>query len=360
MKVDLFEDATASQFRAAVEVVQSWPSATIMQTAVWPEIARPSRIQSYLYFVCSGNDRDIVSAGCIRLTHLYRGRFRAALRRGPCTRTPEDLAEVMPTLEAALRRHGAISVSVNPNWTDSAAQRCEEVLADTGYARVPADEQTLPSATAMVSLAPSTETLLRGISQRRRRDLRSGEEAGVQVRPVANVAEAERLSAIMREMAQRTALEIDGQHDFAAHYKVLDRQPALGAINAAVMEGEIVGGSVMYREAGRGYALLVATSPAMRGGRSTALYWRNIEDAKRWGCEELDLVGYPDPRLSETPGAAGRQEFKDSFRPRIALLPPIMEKVLRPVEAGAYRRLRRLYRGSRWKTVVKALIHRSA
>lgn len=360
MKVDLFEDASMPHYREAAEIVRNWPSSTIMQDVIWPEVAAPSRLQSYLYFTCRDNDGGVASAGCIRMTRMFRGRFKASLRRGPCTKTPEALVEVVPALEAALRRRGAISIALNPNWLGEDALRCEAVLQRAGYAAVPVDEQTLPTATAIIDLQGSDDDLLRSFSQRRRRDLRGDAQAGVQVRPVASVDEAARVSGIMREMAQRTGMETDGQHDFAAHFRILEQKPDLGAINVALLDGVIVGGSVTYREADRGYALLVATAPEMRGGRSTALYWQNILDVKAWGCTELDLVGYPDPRLASTHGTEGRQEFKDSFRPRIVVLPPIMEKVLRPVEAAAYRKLRRIYRGSRWKARVKAILHRSA
>lgn len=360
MKVHFSQDVAAPIVQSANTLVQTWPSASIMQNAVWPKIAAPSQIQSYRYFVCSDKVGDVVSAGWVRLTRLYRGRFSASLKRGPCTRTPEDLARIMPALEDALYRMGAISVAVNPHWQDEDAETCEDVLMRGGYARVPSDEQTLPSATALIDLDGSEDALLGSFSQRRRRDLRSSGGTEVEVRPVASLAESSRLSEIMREMARATGLEIDGQHDFSAHFRVLQAHPGLGTMNAALVDGKIIGGSVSYREAQRSYALLVATSPGMRGGRSTSLYWQNILDAKRQGSNVLDLVGYPDPRLSGSGEAAGRQEFKDSFRPRIVTLPPIMKKVLRPVEARAYRELRRLYRRSRWKTQIKAIIHRSA
>ncbi|CTQ34804.1 lipid II:glycine glycyltransferase FemX [Jannaschia rubra] len=360
MKVLFYEDSSDPHLLQADAVVRTWPSASIAQAPVWPALAAPSRLQSYRFFVCTDAAGEVLSSGCIRLAHLYPGRFAAAFRRGPCTRTPEDLARVMPALEEALRRMGAVSVAVNPHWEDAAAETCEKVLAGCGYARVPPHEQTLPTATALIDVTPSEADLLAGFSQRRRRDLRASGDKAVEVRPVATRAEAEDLSAIMREMAATTGMEIDRQHDFAAHFDVIAARPDLGRINAAFTGGTLLGGSVTYREGRRAYALLVATSPAMRGGgRSTALYWQNILDAKRLGCSELDLVGYPDPRLAEAGQAVGRQEFKESFRPRIATLPPIMSRTLRPLEARIHRRLRQLYRQSPLRARLKAILHRS-
>ncbi|WP_313137849.1 GNAT family N-acetyltransferase [Paracoccus jeotgali] len=359
MKVEFLWDASGAAAKAANALVQTWPSASIMQHAGWPQIALPSRLQFYRYFICVDDDDQIASAGCVRLTRLFPGRFSASLRRGPCTRSPADIAKVMPALEQALYRLGAISVAVNPHWEDDAARDCEEILARGGYAPVSEDEQTLPTATALINLAAPEDALLRSFSQRRRRDLRSADGNGMEVRPVATLSEAMRLSGIMRDMARTTGLEIDSQHDFTHHFRFLETHPEMGTITAALVNGEVTGGAVTYREAHRSYALLVATSPDMRGARSTLLYWQNILDARRQGSAELDLVGYPDPRRVASGEAAGRQEFKDSFRPRIVTLPPIMKKILRPAEAAAYRELRQLYRRSRWKTRLKAMLHRS-
>lgn len=359
MKVHLFEDFTDPIAQHANTLAQSWPSASIMQSIAWPKIAIPSRMQTYCFFVCSDKSGETVAAGCVRMAHLYRGRFSGSFRRGPCTRTPEDLARVMPALEDALLRRGAISVAVNPHWQDDDATVVEEILTREKYVTAPEDEQSLPSATALIDLKPSEEDLLRSFSQRRRRDLRSPNCGDFQIRPVKTLEEAARLSDIMKEMARRTGMEIDRQHAFTNHFRVLEAHPDLGWINAAFVDGELLGGSVSYREAHRGYALLVATSSGMSGSRSTSLYWQNILDAKRLGLKELDLVGYPDPRRPASDLNAGRQEFKGSFRPRVVTLPPIMTKVLRPMEVSVYRSLRQLYRKSPWRTHLKDIIHRS-
>lgn len=359
MKLVFFDDPSDPDLLEADAIVRRWPSAAIMQAPVWPTLAAPSRLQSYRFFVCRDEAGEVISSGCVRLTHLYPGRFAAALKRGPCTKTPEDLVRVMPLLEAALRDIGAISIAVNPHWQDEAAARCESLLSDGGYIRVPRHEQTLPTATAMIDVTASEEKILSGFSQRRRRDLRMTGDKAVEVRPVKTREDAVRLSRIMKEMAASTGMETDSQHDFVAHFQVLGDNPNAGTMNAAYVGGVLLGGSVCYREAERSCALLVATSPGMRGsGRSTALYWQNVLDAKRLGCTELDLVGYPDPRLAHSGRAAGRQQFKDSFRPQIVILPPIMVKALRPLEARLYQRVRRLYRQSPLRPRLKAILQR--
>lgn len=356
MKIRLFEDLLDPTLVSAASAVQFWPSASITQHIAWPSIAVPSRLQRYLGFCCTDEAGQTISVGCVRLTQLWRGRFSASIRRGPCTQSPEDLGRVMPALEAALHKYGAISISANPIWKDEDAQTCEAVLAQMGYKRVPEYEQTLPTATALVDVQISEEDLLRSFSTRRKRDLRAARADNMLVRSVKSFEEAVQLTKIMREMAKRTGLEIDGRHDFRAQFHFLKERPHLGLINVAYLDDKIVGGSVSFFEGDRNLLNIVTAVPGLKGGRSTSLYWRAMLDAKNRGCRWLDLDGYPDPREPSDPCEAGRQEFKDSYKPQIVTLPPMMSRVLRPIEALTYRKIRRLYRKSKWKTQIKALL----
>jgi lipid II:glycine glycyltransferase (peptidoglycan interpeptide bridge formation enzyme) len=359
MQVKLFEDYIDPALDCATAEAQAWPSASITQHIAWPKLATPSRVQRYRAFTCTDAGGQIVSAGLIRLTQLCPGRFSVTLRRGPSTRSPNDLWQVMPALEKALHKVGAISISVNPFWRNEDAKTSEAILAQLGYARVENYEQTLPTATAMVDLHRSEEAMLASLSSRRQRDLRAVRAGTVAVRTVGSMGEATHLTKIMREMAKRTNMEIDSKHDFGSLFRFLKERPHLGVMNAAIMDDKIIGGSVMFYEGDRGLLNMVTAVPGLKGGRSTSLYWQAMLDAKEHGCRWLDMDGYPDPRDTCREGAAGRQEFKDSFHPVVMTLAPIMSRALRPIEARAYRGLRRFYRKSQWKTQIKALLHQS-
>ncbi len=217
-------------------------------------------------------------------------------------------------------------------------------------------EQTLPTATALVDVQKSEEDLLNSLSTRRKRDIRAARADNMVVRPIETVDEAGQITSIMRDMAKRTGMEIDGRHDFRPQFEFLKERPHLGVLSVAILDNQIVGGSACFYEGDRSLLNIVTTISGLKGGRSTSLYWQAILDAKERGLKWLDLDGYPDPREPSDPSQAGRQEFKDSFKPEILTLPPMMTRTLRPIEALAYRRIRRLYRKSQWKTQIKALL----
>jgi hypothetical protein len=345
----------------ADDLYASSEASAISQHPVWRDLAPGSRLQSYRRFLCVDDGGEVVSGGLVRLTRFFPGRFAAAIRRGPMTRAPEDLVVVLPALEAALRKVGVSVLSVNPYWQEEEAARAETILAGLGYRSVPPGTQTLPTKTALVDLRGTPEEILARFSQRRRRDLRvDRDDRRIVVRPVESPEIAAGLTDIMKRMAAATGMEIDNQHDFVRHQACLSARPYLGAIHAAYLEGRLIGGSVSYREGARCYSLLMATLPDMKGSaRSTELYWADMVRAAEAGCREYDMAGYPDPehgRKDRT--AVGRSEFKDSFRPRIVSLVPIMEKALRPLEHSVFSYARAAYRGSPLRRRAKAFLHR--
>ena len=126
-----------------------------MQHPAWPDLARASRLQSFCHFLCEDEDGEVVSAGLVRITRIMPGRCFAAIRRGPATRRPEDLPAVLALLEARLRGLGAIVLAVGPSWSGKEAAEVTGSLERAGYRRVPAIEQTLPTATAIIDLTRS-------------------------------------------------------------------------------------------------------------------------------------------------------------------------------------------------------------
>jgi lipid II:glycine glycyltransferase (peptidoglycan interpeptide bridge formation enzyme) len=344
----------------ADDLYASSAASAISQHPAWSDLASGARLQSYRRFLCVDDGERVVCSGLVRLTRFLPGRFSAAIRRGPITRSPEELAAVLPALEVALRKVGVSVLSVNPYWREEEAVRAQAILAGLGYRRVSPSAQTLPTRTALVDLRGSPQEIMARFSQRRRRELRAGAEKRAVVRPVESRQVAAGLTEIMKKMASATGMEIDNQHDFVRHQICLAARPDLGAIHAAYLNGQLIAGSVSYREGTRCYSLLMASLPDLTGpSRSTDLYWADMMRATEAGCLEFDMAGYPDPdRQGSDRSAAGRGEFKDSFHPRIVALTPIMEKALRPLEYAAFNTARAMYRGSPLRRRMKAILHR--
>lgn len=333
------------------------PGCAVHQHPEWVNINKVSGYQSYLHFIARDDHGTIRSAGLIRLTSIGKIRSVAAIKRGPITDTPQELAEVLPPLEAALRQRGVVTLAVNPHWTAEHRLVAGAELEKLGYITVPRTMQTLPTATAIIDLIPPEEDILSSFASSLRRKIRKSDKLGIEITDVTDAAEAKAIGAIMQRMAKATDMETDAQHNPLNHFEVLQRRPEIGFMKAARIDGALFGGAIVHIEGQRAYSHLVATDPD-RGDipRSERLLWEMMREARARGCVEFDLVGYPDDEFEHDEGGMSRGAFKDRFHPNIVKLLPIMEKPLRPIEHKIIRSARSFYRTSPVRAQLKKLL----
>jgi len=315
------------------------PRLPIHQQPAWTSLNAPNARQRYLHFRVM--DGDVIAAqGLVRLRRIAPGLSVAACQRGPMTQTPQALADVLPPLEHALKRMGAVSLTVNPAWTGAQVPTATAALAQAGYARVPRDLQNFPTMTAILELQADDDALLAAMTQTGRRHLRKAWKAGVSCRPMADDSEARTANAIMARMAEETGLVTDSQHDFRAHFAYLEQNPRAGTCLVACLAGDIFGAAVNYVEGATGYNMLIATRSDVAVPRAHAPMWASMVGLRDLGCTHFDMVGYPDPEVETDAGAAGRGAFKRAFGPQITPVLPLFTKPLRPVLHGLIQTLR--------------------
>lgn len=306
------------------------------------------------------SSKTIVAAGMLRMNWLRRTRNGgiglASMRRGPIANSPEILTQLLPVLETRARAVGALGLSLNPSVLGADIEAWLAPLRAQGYTRISADLQNLPTATALIDLQPPEDDILMSFDKHCRNKIRKSARKNMHTRPVASEEEAARLSQIMVDMADSTAMEIDSQHRFEPHYAFLTQNPDCGTLLAVEWDGRLIGGSVNYLEGKIGYNLISATAPDVREvPRAHLLMWDVMRDLKSKGATRFDMVGFADPDFEDSAEAVGRYAFKSSFEPEIEHVLPIMSKPLKPAAFFAAQTLRRFYRNSKYKNALKSL-----
>lgn len=318
----------------------------IHQQRIWTQLNAPGRKQRYTHFQVREGDR-VLSQGLMRFRRLLPGVSFAAIQRGPATRDLAHLEQVLPALEQAAARRGAVGLTINPYLLGPDVAQGSDLLLAQGYERVSRDLQNFPTTTAMIDLTCDDDTLMAAMTQTGRRHLRKALKAGVTCRPMETRAEAALANEIMAKMAVETGLVTDSQHDFIPHFDYLSQNPDRGSCLVTCLEGEIFGAAVNYAEGDLGYNMLIATRSDVTVPRAYALMWDSLRSLRAAGCTRFDMVGYPDPEIDTDEGAAGRGAFKRSFGPEIVPVLPLYAKPLRPVLHGVMQRMRARHRKTR-------------
>jgi len=358
VKFDFLDRLDDAEFEAVEQFFAESSSANFMHRPEWKFLSGPSKLQSHQQFIISDKNNEIISAGLVRLTKIMAGRYFASLLRGPVTRRPEDLSIVLPELETHLSQRGVITLTINPHWIGDQCVIASEHIEKAGYKRVAAKMQTWATATAWLDLKRPIEDIYMGLSKRRRSEVRKSEKSQIRVRPVESTSDLDRLNEILAAMAAETNMEIDGQHDFKAHYDFLSKNPDRGFVLVAWVGDQILGGHVTYFENKRAYAYLLATSPAFRKlPRSTLLFWESIKRSHELGFDVYDLAGFPESALDKKiEGNSGRGAFKAGFGPETARLTPMYEKPLKPIQHVLFGKGRQVYRQSSLRKHLKPVL----
>lgn len=354
-----------AQLDAAAEAaldafVLGCPYPTQQQRPLWRRVAPLSRLQDLRYLRCEDED-GLFLTGVVRCTRLFAGRFLAVFQRGPSFRDPADLDRALPEIKATLRRAGACTVMMNPRWEDEGAERVAAVLATHGFAPMPFSEVSTHTATGLVDLRPDEADVFATFKSRGRTDIRKAERKGIIVRPVQTDHDAEALRQMREQLSRHKGLDDAGQPDVVDQWRLQVDGLEAGVSLLAEVDGAPVSGLVVGCEGARGI---------IRGGgalphptklpREAPLFWEAMRRLKALGCTEFDVAGMPDPRSSEPvdEGERRREHFKNTFKPRLALLVPPHVAPLQPVSHAVLFRARQRYRRSPLKRIVRPLLGR--
>lgn len=307
------------------------PSASWLQRPDWAALCPPPERHRYVFLTARGADGGLRGTALARLSTLAAGRRLATLRRGPVTRVPGDLGPVTRAFAARLRAEGAVSLVVNPRFSDDEAAAAEQALSAIGAHVLSPEMQSLHRATYLFDLSGDEAALMARLKGRARRQLKKAAAAGIGVRPAETPEEADRFGRILADFHRRRGLGLESIPSARTQWEMTrDR----GAFLLAFRGDALLGGHTVIPDGDRAFWLTLASTDD--GGRDPVGYpllWEAMRLARAQGFRSYDMAGGPSRHDPEDAGedAAGRYQFKTAFGPdRVELVPAMVLALRRP------------------------------
>lgn len=334
--------ALSQMDRAAFDAfVRASPFAAVQQSLAWAEHAPRSSRQDFLYFLCRDGG-EVIGAAVVRRSRLGPVARLATVQRGPVVRDVGRLRTVLQALRAQLKAQGFTTLVAGPRMSGGEREEAMAVFDALGFRPLPAVAQSLHTVTGKIDLASEEEAILAAFKQRGRRQIRAAARKGLTVREAAGEADLDTYQLVTDAFhARRPDYDHKGQPDVRAQAAIVAANG--GAILLAEREGEVIGGHAFVLQGREALWLSMATSdddPAVP--RSYPLLWEAMRRARALGCAAYDLAGLSDDEGDG--GAAGRDQFKTAFSPRVEPLVAAHVVALRPLRHAIFFNARQLYR----------------
>jgi len=326
LRIRVEQSLTPKAKRQLLEFLATCPPANWMQCPEFPRRCPPPARHRYVMLSAKERHGQLAGFGLARLSRLMPGRYLASFRRGPVTSSPENLARILPGFAARLRQMGCCSMQLNPRW--SGAEDVAEVtriLQQAGARQLPAEEQSLHAATALVDLSGQPEDLMGRLKQRCRRQIRKAAKAGLEVRPAETEAQAQAFGALMRTFFQARGLGMESVPPVERQWAMTRER---GAFLLAWQQDHLMGGHVMIGDGDRAFWLVLARAEGQRAAAPAGypLIWEALKLAQAQGFAFYDMAGAPpgggSGAAAADAGARNRDQFKSAFNPDVTPLVP--------------------------------------
>lgn len=269
---------------------------------------------------------------------------------GYCPRGPlldwddESLpAAILSSMATAARERGAIFLKIDPHLVvvsgsdeqaevEQAAASITSNWAGEGWRA--SGEQIQFKNTMQIDLEPDEETLLMGMKQKTRYNVRLAGRRGVVVRQ-GSLEDLELLYRMYAETSVRDGFVIRDpayyEHAWGSFIKAGFAQPLI-----AEFEDQAVAAVIIYRFGAVAYYLYGMSINAHREKMPNyLLQWEAMRWAKSAGCTRYDLWGAPDVIDPQDP-MYGVYRFKDGFGARLVRTPGAWDLPLRPALFALY------------------------
>lgn len=291
-------------------IIASFPKPHLLQTWQWGEVKSQYGWEpSYRIW---GDESQPDAAALILQREIPIVGFAARLRvlyvpKGPLLRNWGDKKlreQVSADLQAIARERGAIFIKIDPDvplgigvpGSDDAeenqmgVQFCQELI---GQGWRYSDEQIQFRNTVLVDLTASEEEMLARMKQKTRYNIRYAARQGVIVRQ-GTPDDFALLYRMYAKTSVRGGFVIRGEDYYQSVWRTFYEQGMLPPLLAEV-EGEVVGGVMLFQFAGRAWYLHGMSTEAHRKKMPPyLLQWEAMRIAKSLGCYEYDLWGAPE------------------------------------------------------------------
>jgi peptidoglycan pentaglycine glycine transferase (the first glycine) len=282
MQVEIINDR--EQWNAFVEAC---PTGNITQTWEWAELGQHLGSAALRLGVLEngalvGAMLAIVErAPLLRRPYLY-------VPRGPVVADPTSpaLAALVTAGRQQAVRSGAFMIKVEPSVADGDAAWLN-ALAGQGFTRNP--YATHPRRSWVLDISPDEETLLAGMHEKWRYNIRLAGRKGVTVREGGDAAEVDTFYRIYRETADRDDIFIHGQQHYADFLRLYGERDA-----AALLLAEYGGtpiAALIVAKCGPVATYMFGASSNQHRNRmpNHLLQWTAIQWARARGCTLYDF-----------------------------------------------------------------------
>ncbi len=272
--------------------VQGLPSGHLLQSWAWGELK--SRFGWQPLRIAAIEEGTILAAAQILFRPLLGGRLITAyVPKGPLADCSSPLAaptaELLAALHTICRRKRALSLKLEPDWTDGTDEH--HWLQAQGF--VPGQQTIQPRRTVVVDLRPSEEAILAQMKSKTRYNIRLAQRKGVSV----YLGTADDLAAfydMLRITGRRGEFGIHSADYYQQVWQLFAPQGA-AALLLARYESKLLAAIMVFVWGKKAYYLYGASSDEERQRMPTYLVqWEAMRWAKACGCQSYDLWGIPD------------------------------------------------------------------
>jgi lipid II:glycine glycyltransferase (peptidoglycan interpeptide bridge formation enzyme) len=316
-------------------LLHSFSAPHLLQSWTWGELK--SRFGWTARRLAWAEPDGAVRAAAQLLFRTERGLTLAYCPKGPVVdwAQAELRDRLLSDLIGQARARGAFVLKIDPevHYGEGPGAAVEGELRDQGWRRAPDPAQFRN--TLLLDLRQSEETLLSGMKQKWRYNLRLAQRHGVQVRE-GGPSDLELLYRMYAETSQRDGFVIRSREYYLDSWRTfMERGQAQPLI--AEVDGEPVAGFVVYVFGKTAWYLYGMSTHLHREKMPNhLLHWEAIRWAKAHGCEAYDFVGAPD-KLNERDPMWGVHRFKEGFGGRFVETIGEWDYPLRPLQYWASR-----------------------
>lgn len=264
------------------------------------------------------------------LGRRFEGTRALTITRGPVCDDFELMRAFLSRMTDTCGSHGFLYLDINPDCTNSDADRLGEWLQAQGWFRAGPARASL-----RIDLRPELEGIRASFRKSTRFEIRRADNAGVRVFAGADSVANEQFLDLYRNMAREKGFAPDPEQHIRTVLGLLLNNPGRGVLLSAVWKGEVLGGVVAVRTGARCWYVWGATKKQSEVNVGHILQWHALQWAKEQGCTEYDLGGY---REAATDGPA---LFKKGFSENVVRFLPSHRFAIRPARYSAFKLITR-------------------
>ncbi len=259
----------------------------------------------------------------LRLGHL------AYIPKGPVLDWPDETlcTTFFRQLHACLRRDGAIALRMEPNWNGDENMFLDYMVQQ----RMHSAQAVQPLRTIILDITPDETTLLAGMKEKWRYNVRLASRKGVTVRVAETIEDVQAWYTLLETTGERDKFGIHTLAYYLQVWRIFAPSDTVRLLLAESSDGQLLAGIFVSLFARQAIYLYGASSNEQRQLMPNyLLQWEAIRWAKSCGACSYDFWGIPDTE-DEDEAMAGVYRFKRGWGGSVVQFPGCYEYIYRPL-----------------------------